>query len=536
MRIKTIERFKEIVGVLGAYGFGYIIDSKINKQNQSRSPRNLRKAFEELGPTFIKIGQILSTRPDIVPKRYIKELSKLQDNAPKEDFTDVKNIFYEEFKQKISEVFDYFNEKPLASASIAQVHEGILKDKRDVVVKIQRPNIKEKMELDISILTRIFKMTKVRFEDALINPLDALIEIKLSTEKELDFKQEKNNMKIFEKNNKKVACVYVPKVIEEFSSTKILMMEKINGIKITNKNKILEYGYNLDEIGKKLSLSYCKQIFDDGFFHGDPHPGNLLIGQGKICYLDFGLVGELTEAMKEYLNKVMFALATKDVDGVVDFLLSVGIKKGRVNKNMLYEDVQYMIQMYLSTSLKNIKISQVLQEIVELSQSNNIQLPRELTNLVRCMILLEGVVTEISPNIEIMDVIIPFVKNKTKSSLLKDVDKDNLLIGSYKFSKDTLKVPSKIAELSDTIINGRTKLNIQIQDISSSMKQLNKMVNRIVFGVMVASMIVGSSLVLNVGIGPQYRGISILGITGYLVAAIFGLWLMISIIRSGSLK
>ena len=534
MRKKAIERFKEIVGVLGAYGFGYIIDSKLN--NQKRSPRNLRKAFEELGPTFIKIGQILSTRPDIISKKYIKELSKLQDNAPKENFGDIKNVFYEELKKEILDIFSYFNERPLASASIAQVHEGILKNGRDVVVKIQRPNIKEKMELDIAILIRIFKMTKVKFEDALIDPLDALKELKIATEKELDFKLEKDNMQIFKKNNEKVVCVYVPEVIEEFSSTRILMMEKINGIKINDKTKLLKDGYDLDEIGKKLALSYCKQIFNDGFFHGDPHPGNLLIKKGKICYLDFGIVGNISKPMTEYLNKVMFSLATKNVEGVVEFLLSVGIKKGKINRNMLYEDVEYMMEMYLSTSLKNIKISQVLQEIVELAQSNNIQLPRELTNLVRCMILLEGVITEISPNIEIMNVIIPFVKNKTKSYLLNDMDKDKLLIGAYTFSKDVLKVPSKITALSDTIINGRTKLNIQIEDISNSMKQLNKMVNRIVFGVIVASMIVGSSLILNIGIGPQYRGISILGITGYLVSAIFGLWLMISIIRSGSLK
>ncbi|SHE41347.1 ABC1 kinase family protein [Clostridium fallax] len=534
MKRKAIDRFKEIVEVLGKYGFGYIIDSKLN--NQKNLPENLRKAFEELGPTFIKIGQILSTRPDILPKRYIKELRKLQDEVPEEKIGSMKEIFSKQLGKEIPDIFETFNEKPLASASVAQVYEGTLKDGRDIVIKIQRPDIEEKMDLDISILMRIFKFTKPHFQDMLVDPIDALKELKKATKKELNFKLEKDNMEKFKKNNAKVAYVYVPYLVEEFCTEKIITMEKINGLKINDKYNLLKDGYDLNDIGKKLALSFCKQVFDDGFFHGDPHPGNLLIRGGKICYIDFGLVGDISKAMVEYLNEGVFAVATKNTNGVVDFLLSVGLKKGKINRNDLYEGVDYMLDMYLSTSLKNIKISLLLQEIFELAQKNNIQLPREFIILIRSMVLLEGVVTEISPDLEVLDILIPYIKQKGKNYILKNLNKDKITMGLFKFTKDSSKVPSKFVELSDSIVQGRAKINLQIDDIDNTMNQLNKMVNRIVFGFIVGALIVGSSLIVNMNIGPQYRGISILAITGYLVSAVFALYLLISIIRSGNLK
>ena len=211
MRRKSVNRFREIVKVLGSYGFGYIVDSKFNKQ--SKRPENLRKAFEDLGPTFIKIGQILSTRPDLLSPDYIAELSKLQDNVPPEKIETINKVFFDEFSISTTDCFEKFNEKPLASASISQVHKAILKDGREVVVKIQRPDIAEKMKLDISILVRLIRLTKARFSDALIDPEEALHEILLITQLELDFNNEAKNINNFKDFNKDVAFLYVPYVV-----------------------------------------------------------------------------------------------------------------------------------------------------------------------------------------------------------------------------------------------------------------------------------------------------------------------------------
>ncbi|GIM29024.1 protein kinase [Clostridium polyendosporum] len=534
MRKKSLQRFKKIIKVFAFYGFGYIFDSKISEEK--KSPANLRKAFEELGPTFIKIGQILSTRTDILPEEYVRELSKLQDSVPSESFSIINHVFEQEFNKPIYEVFTYFQEKPLASASVAQVHEGILEDGREVVIKLQRPNIYEKMHLDISILMRIVRFRKEKFNEMLIDPLDVLQEILNATEKELDFKRECENVKSFRNLNSSVECTYAPYIVDEFSSSRVITMENIKGFKITDIHSIEREGYDRCDVAKKLALSYCKQIFNDGFFHGDPHPGNLLIYNNKICFIDFGLVGKLSKNLQRWLNEALLATVTKDVDKIINFIMSVGVKKGRVNRNILYEDIDYLFQNYLSTSLKNIKVSVLLKEIFEIAKRNNIQLPKELVLLIRGMVILEGVIAEIAPEMEILEVIIPFVKSKNKYYVLNKLYSDEFMLSLYNFADDTLKLPSKIVELSESLIQGRVKVNLQVDEIGKPLNQLNKMVNRLVFGIIVAAMIMGSSIIINSNTSPKIYDLPVIGITGYFVSGIFSLWLLVSIIRSGSLK
>lgn len=529
----SIQRFREIVKILASYGFGYIVDSKLNKEN--KSPENLRKAFEELGPSFIKIGQILSTRPDIISPEYIRELSKLQDNVSAEDFKDISTVFFNEFLQTIDETFLYFEEEPFASASIAQVHNAILKDGRSVIVKIQRPDIAEKMKMDISILQRIVKLTKNKFGDALIDPEEALNELLNSTELELNFKNEADNIKAFKLLNSNVNCIYAPDVIWEVSSNKVLTLEKINGFKIDDIAKLNENGYDLDDLAQKLALSYLKQVLDDGFFHGDPHPGNILIREGKICFIDFGIVGKLSKALRESLNEALVAAAFKDTNMLISVLFSIGIKKGPIDKNKLYEDIEYLLDSYLSTSLENIKISVMLQEIFDISKHNNLALPKELTLLIRSLVILEGVIAGISPEIKIIDVALPYVKANIKNSMLDNISVEDLLFNSVKFAKDSAKIPGKIIELSDSMLSGRARVQFELKHLNKSINELNKMVNRLVFGFIVAATIVSASLILNTNLGPKVFGISIIGILSFLLAAFAGLWLLISIIKSGKM-
>ncbi|WP_160670322.1 AarF/ABC1/UbiB kinase family protein [Clostridium sp. C8-1-8] len=535
MRKETLKRFREIVKVFAYYGFGYLINTTM-KPSANKSPENLRKAFVELGPTFIKIGQILSTRTDLLPEEYTKELAKLQDDVPWEAFSVIAKVFQEEFNMNIDDVFLYLESVPLASASVAQVHKGVMKDGREVVIKIQRPNIREKMELDISILKRIVKLTKTRFNGMLMDPVEALQEIMDATSKELDFERERDNISRFKILNKSVKCIAVPYVVEEFTSTRVLTMENIQGFKINDIYNIVKEGYDRTDIAKKLALSYCKQIFDDGFFHGDPHPGNLLIRDGKICFIDFGLMGELSESIKESLNDAMMAIALKDIDKVMDFLMEVGVKKGRVDRTVLYDDIDYLLSNYLSTSLKNIRISTLLREVFDIAERNNIQLPTELIILVRGMVILEGVIAEIAPDMNILDVAIPFVKSKNKYFILNKLRSDELALKTYTILRDSIKIPSKIVELSDSVIQGRARVNLQIPDLEKTVDHLNKMINRVVFGLIVAGMIIGSSIITGSNVGPKVRDISVIGITGYFASGIFALWLLISIIRSGNLK
>lgn len=533
MHRNSVHRLKEIVKVLAYYGFGFIVDSKLHRNK--KSPENLRKAFEELGPTFIKIGQILSTRPDLLPLPYIKELSKLQNNVPPENFSDIENLFFKELNCTIEDTFLYFDKNPIGSASIAQVHDAILNDGRFVIVKIQRPEILEKMKTDLSIIKKLLNITKAKFTDAIIDPKEAVDELFISTIQELDFINELDNIKKFKNLNENINFVQTPYTIDKLCTKRIIVMEKIVGIKIDDLNKLLDNGYDLDDLGKKLTLSYFKQVFEDGFFHGDPHPGNLLIREKHICYIDFGIMGSISKSLKGSLNDAIISIAYHDVNKMISVIMSMGVKKGYINRNSLYESLDYLFASYLSSSLKNIKISVMLQEIFEISKNNNIQLPKELTMLLKSTLIIEGVVAKISPELSIVDVLIPYVKSKNKQLFFKDFDFDNLLLNSFKFIKNSSEIPSKFVELSDSIISGRAKIQLQHNNLQKPIKDLNRMVNRLVFAVIISSMIIGSSLILRTNIGPKLYDISIIGISGFMIAALMGFYLLISILRSGTL-
>lgn len=534
MAKNSIKRLREIVKVFTSYGFGYLVDNKLKKTNSG--PKNLRKAFEELGPTFIKIGQILSTRPDILSNKYIEELSKLQDSTVEESFDSINKVFFDEFNKNIDEVFLQFNKKPFASASIAQVYEAKLKNGQDVIVKIQRPNISENIHLDLSILLKIFSLTKAnKFIDALIDPKEVIKELIKSTERELDFSYEAKNLEKFKLLNQDVKCIYVPFLVKELCGKKVLTMEKINGFKITNTTQLLENGYDLNDIGKKLAFSYCKQIFKDGFFHGDPHPGNLLIKEGTICFLDFGIVGNISKSMKEALNEMILAAAYNDINKMISAVFSIGIRRGYVDRNKLFEDIDYIFASYLNTNLKNIKISVMLQEIFDACKKNNIQLPKDLTLLIRSMVIVEGVISDIAPDIKILDVIIPYVKSNNQIDIFKDFSFDKLKLNSYIFLRNIEKLPGKSIDLIESILTGRAKIRLEHKDLKESVTELNKMINRLIFALVICSMIIGSSLILNSNIGPKLYDMSILGLTGFFIAAILGFWLLISIFKSGKM-
>lgn len=532
MRSKSNERFREILKVFSYYGFASVFDDKLRRHN--KSPENLRKAFESLGSTFIKIGQILSTRTDILPKEYIDELIKLQDSASKESFENMKKVFEESIGKNLEDCFIYFEKEPIASASIAQVYKAVTLTGRCVVTKIQRPGIYEKMKMDLSILRRIIKFTNLFKNINFIDPLEVLQEIDESTEKELDFINEAKNINIFKEKNKDVLVVKVPEVINELQSSKVLTLEFVEGIKVNEIDKLKNNGYETKDIAQKLALSYCKQIFEDGFFHGDPHPGNILITEGRICFVDFGIIGTIEESLKTWLNKAIFYMATNDKKKLVEFILAIGIKRGKVDIGNLYEDVSYIFDMYINTSLKNIKMAALIQEIVLVVQKNNIQLPKELILLVKTLIILEGVIAEINPEVEISFIIMNYLKNK--SIFMDAFEGEEILLNLYSFFRDSARIPSKLIEAMNSVSSGKNKINFHITDIDKALIAIHHMVNRLTGGLLVAALLLSSSTIIANNVGPKYKGFSIIGIGGYLISSILGLCLIIKMIKAGSFK
>lgn len=532
MKRKSVERLNEIVKVFALYGFGIIVDTKL-KENE-KSAENLRKACEALGPTFIKIGQILSTRRDILPKEYTVELTKLQDSVNEESYSKMEKVFETSLDKKIGDCFLFFNKKPIAAASIAQVYNGILKDGREVVVKIQRPDIYEKMKFDISILKRILRLTKLKAMINIVDFYDVIDEMEKTIDNELNFKIEGQNIKKFKKYNKETAVLYVPQLIEELWSDRVLTLEKINGFKINDRKLLMKEGYNNKDVTEKLALCYCKQVFDDGFFHGDPHPGNILISKSKICFIDFGIMGEIDENIREALNKAIFAIATNDKEKLMDFILTVGVKKGKINKGILYEDISYLFDSYVTRSLKNIKISDFFEEIIEITKKHNIQIPRELVGLFRSLVILEGVLEEVDPHINILSVINYYISSTGKFKIINEFKTKDFVVSSYALIRDISRIPSKINEVLNSVYNGRGKVNFNIVDLDKIITALNKMVNRITSGFIISSLLIASSLLIRDSAGPLFYGLSLIGLIGYLISSIFSIILLGMMIKNGN--
>ncbi len=529
------KRFREIVRVLGSYGFGHMVRVKTKSDKLKNDPKNLRLVFEELGPTFIKLGQILSTRPDILPVAYTAELSKLQDSAPDFSFETVAKIIEEELGRPIGEVFSYINKNPLASASVAQVHEATLLSGQEVILKVQRPDIEDALIEDLHILITITKKAPTTLRDVFLDPVEALEEILESTKIELDFNNEVNAMLRFKTENETIKCIAIPEIYLPLCTKRLITMEQIKGFKITDQDSLEEAGYVPEDIGQKLILSYLYQIFTHGFFHGDPHPGNLIIHEGKIYFIDFGIMGTLTHKSKKALNNLLKAMVKKDITELVNLILNLSDQKGPVDKNELYDDMQHIVSFYLQSSLQHIEVSKLFMDLFEAARKNNLKLPKEFTTLLKSLLILEGVLSELAPELSIMEIAKDYLKQDMDIPILPKFSLDALVMDSYSFVRESIRIPAKISTILDNFISGRGKIKLDIVNFESKWLDFNKMVNRMVYALVVSAIIIASALIIRSGQGPTINGISIVGMMGFGLAGLLGIWLLFSIIKSGKI-
>ena len=502
------------------------------------NPSQLRAAEEELGPTFIKIGQVLSTRPDIVSQPFIDEFRKLRDNVRPEKFDDIKTIIENDLGKSLEEVFLSFEKEPIACASIAQVHLAKLKSGEHVVIKVQRPNIRDMIIGDINILKRMAKLLKFSPQGAIMNPVEVIDELGNTLKTELDFLNEAKNVEIFTEKNNGIQHIKAPKVFSKYTTPNILVLEYIEGVKISDKKQLEDKGYYLDDIALKLANNYMKQVFIDGFFHGDPHPGNIIITGDAIAYIDFGMMGTLSKSMQQKYISLLEGIATGNIDMITNAILRIGIRKGDLNANRLKPQIEEIYSYYAYLPVEEINIPEAIEKLFKVCRENNISMPREITMLVKGIMTVESVISDLSPDINIMKVTVPFIRKLKLEEF--DVKEDILeqLSNLYLLSKQGLKLPIQLGKLVHDTLEGKLKINLEHTNLEKSFSELNKMVNRLAFSIIVAGLIVGSSLIIRADSvqGLRILGISnmnILGLVGYLGAGVLGFWLLISILRSG---
>jgi len=408
-----LKRTKEIIFVLAKYGFGDLIESigipvpYKKSPNISRSER-IRRAIEELGPTFIKLAQILSLRPDLVPLELAKEFEKLQDNVTPLPFDVMKKVLEEELDRDYKEIF-YDDFTLLASASIGQVYKATLRSGEVVAVKILKPGIEEKIYADIAILMRLARMLRERFLIYGIDLVKIIEEFANSIKKELDFNTEALNLKRFAVNFIDNPNIKVPKFYEKYSTKRVLIMEYIDGIKISDIDKLKKAGVNLEEITKKGFELICEQIFVHRFFHADPHPGNLMVSDGKIVFLDFGIMGRLSEEdQKNFVEMIYYVIKNQEEKAAL-YILKLSKVEGEIDISSFKKEMADIIATYFYSSLKNVELKALIDDILRVMSKYKIYFKEDNYLLAKALVTMEGIGKKLYPEFNAAEEITPFI-------------------------------------------------------------------------------------------------------------------------------
>ena len=522
-RAEEQKRLSEIIDILKKYE---LIKTGL-------SPEKLKSILEDLGPTFIKLGQVMSMRTDFLPKAYCKELEKLRTDVKPLSIDEVKDAIEEELNHPIHELFETFDENPLGSASIGQVHMATLKDSnKKVVVKIQRPNIKEVMFKDINLMKKAIKMLKIiPIAGDNIDLASVVDELWTISQEELDFLVEARHLKEFYENNRDEEDISCPVVEDTLTTSKILVMEFIEGYSIGNIKKLDEDKIDRTQLGTTLTNNYMKQVLNDGFFHADPHPGNIRIRDKKIVWIDMGMMGRLSEKDRKLFKKAVKSVVKKDVNDLISVIISMGMTKSNLNYSKLYEDVDTMLQKYCSMDMGDVDLAVFLDEMLSLMSIYDVKIPKGLSMLARGIMTIEGVLAEVSPDVNVIEVASKRLSSETinEFDMRKEVTK--AVTTAMNSSSKALGIPALMADLMEATIKGHTKVNLDLTGSEDIMERLSRMVNKIIIGLIVSSLLIGSSLLCTTNNTPKIFDIP-LGFIGYLVAVIMSIWLIIDFKKS----
>ena len=486
------------------------------------TPEKLCAIIEELGPTFIKLGQILSMRSDILPKEYCEALKKLRSSVAPMPYEQVVSIVERSYGRPLGEVFSAFDEQALGSASIAQAHAAVLCSGESVVVKVQRDGIHDVMNRDILLLKRACKMLEYTPASGLVNFNQVLDEMWVVAQEEMNFLTEATNLERFRALNADVAFVTSPMLYREWTTTHVLVMERIDGVGIAQKDELAAAGYDLSEIGAKLADNYVKQIMDDGFFHADPHPGNLRVREGKIVWLDMGMMGSLSDRQRELIGKAITGVARGDVNACRDAVLGLGEFRQKPDKHRLYRDMEDLLEKYASADLGTMDLAEVMQDLTEVMHQNGIAMPSSLTMLARGLTTIEGVVAELSPELNVMSV----VTARLGRRMLSDVDWRSVLTQDagalYESAHKSLEIPALIADILHTGLKGEANLGIEHHPGKDMAELVHSAVEKLCGALLGCGLLVTGALLRQT---PPLAGeLSVYSIVCFVLAAGAALW------------
>jgi len=555
---KSANRIRQIINVFLKYGFGKVIDQihlgrfipfrkRIRTFGQwppvksPSAPEQLRMAFAELGPSFIKLAQILSSRPDLITKRYADEFKKLQDRVPPFPAEEAFRIIEDGTGKKIEDVFSTFDRIPVAAASIAQVFRGELIDGSDVIIKVQRPHIREQIETDIGILMYTASLLeKYLPESKFFNPTGIVEEFSRTVRKELDFLEEARNCIRFRKNFEHSVDVHIPMIFEDHTTDKVIVMERIEGVRMDDIEGITKLGLDRVKLAKAGVNAYFKQILEDGFFHADPHAGNIFaMPTGKIGFMDFGIVGRVTPELRETMANTFLALIQKDFDGLVDQYIELGLVPEHVDLDVFRKefktDLADFFEPLYGLSIKEINFAEYLDTVTHLAIKHQMKIPSDLLLINKAMLILENIGRELDPDFDFIAAAEPYaskiVKERMKPGrLLEKTRKSAMDLGEF-----ALFFPKQLRQVVQKVLRDDFHIKMTHIGMDRFIRDMDRSTNRISFSMIIAAMLLSSAIMHATGAGPVYKGFSLLGMSAFFFAFLLGIWLIISIIRSGRL-
>lgn len=542
-------RYKEIVGVLLKHGFhDFVENSKLIQSFQLKKyffKEHLKKqhvkarfshyqrillVVEELGPTFIKLGQFLSNRPDLIPSELCAEFEKLLEHAPPFSGEEAIRIFEKSLRVKIKDIFKDFDHKPFSSASIAQVHVATLKNGKKVAVKVQRPGIAQIIESDLEIMFNLAALAKkhIAGTDA-IDPISIVEEFRDGIHQELDFGKEIQNIEKFSKIFAEEPDLIIPKVYKEYSNKEIITMEFIEGEKFSSYKATNE---QIDAVCDKFANLVLKQIFEIGYFHADPHAGNIIITPDqKICFIDFGLMGLLPPKHKTAMCEIIMGLVDHDPDITTRAIISLSFNKEVDNRASLEHQTFKIMENYGYLPIEDINIGHFLRDLLKLFVVNHLKIPMDIFLLLKALISLESTVRRIKPNFDMIAHVEPFVKKMIYRSRSLYSFFRELYRSGIDYSKFLSELPSELRELLYQLKNKTFKLQFEHRGLDPLLDKHDKTMNRLSFSIVTASMLIGSSLLLKSHVPPLFHNLSLPGMVVFIFSVLMGMFLIFTIVR-----
>ena len=526
-------RLRRILTTFSRYGFPLLskrfplldrLSPLVSREALKHPPQeNLRRIFEELGPTFIKIGQILSTRFDLLPEEYCRELRKLQDQAPPVEFPDIRRVLEEEFRAPLEKVFRFFDPEPLASASIAQVHRAELPDGTRVAVKVQKPKTEQTILEDLEILESLLHLAdRMHVLEEGIPVEELFLEFRKHLLREIDFLAEAQNMRRFRENFAHFPGVTIPRVFPSYCTRRVLVSELIEGIPLTHLDTVALQEEDRKAFAERGVEAILKMIFEDGFFHADPHPGNILLRlpERDLVFLDFGTVGVVDRKTRETMARLLLALLEKDTERVVELLEEEFLLAPLPSPLALRLDLSEVLERYIALNLKEIRLESVVHEFFYLARKHRLRFPSHLAILLRALVVAEGTGLLLDPTFNVF----PQLEGALRRFFLESMHPEEVLRRLEEYVLDWKELlenlPHRLDQLLTHALSGRIRLQAESQDFREMNRRLERMSTRLSLSVILGSLLVGSSLIYTNY--PYSRVLGILGILGFAAAAFLG--------------